>query len=140
MTKVIYKVNNNKLQQFKAQSLILNQHEYYLNQLANPNNRLYDLYVNNTLIGSTIYSLNKNNIYIYVISIFKEYRNNGYASQVIEFLKKFNKPINLTIDSANKQNIKFWTKRGFDYCFSFKINSTDTDLFYNYKPINVINK
>lgn len=134
MTKVLYKVNNKKLQHFKYNSLLQNQHPYYINQLTNTNNRLYELFVNNTSIGSIIYSLNKTYIYIHIIFIFKEHRNKGYATQVINFIKKFNKQINIAIDGDNKQNIKFWTNRGFKYQGKLKINSNETDLFYVYNP------
>lgn len=74
----------------------------------------YLVYVyNNTIVGYLYYSDIYDRIEINQITVFEKFRRNGYASKMVDYLIKKNKPITLEVKCNNTAAINLYKKYGF---------------------------
>ena len=88
----------------------------HLNIIYNlPNYLLYKFIFDSSIIGFVICKKNQlNTIHIMSISILDNYRKNGYGSQLIDYLKRFNTSLTLNVQEINTSAIDFYKKNGFE--------------------------
>lgn len=83
---------------------------------------LYDQ-ENKNKIGFATYLLTKDKIFLSKLYLLPLYQNQGYASKLVEFLKSYKLPIELTVNKKNKAAYDKYIHLGFR-C----INSVVTDI------------
>ena len=80
----------------------------------NPNYLLHKFLYNSSIIGFIICKYTEtDNIHIMSISILDTYRQHGYGSKLINYLKGFNTSLTLNVQEINTSAIKFYKKNGF---------------------------
>lgn len=69
----------------------------------------YVVWFENLEIAILNININKENIFIRQIRVFENFKRQGHASRIIEFLlEKYNRPIRLCIATNSKSAVAFW--------------------------------
>lgn len=115
-----------------------NQIQYMLNKYLSSDAIKENIVQNNTYIllfdhdnknkiGFATYLLTKDKIFLSKLYLLPLFQNQGYASMLIEFLKSYKMPIELTVNKKNKAAYEKYIHLGFK-C----INSIVTDIGNNF--------
>lgn len=69
----------------------------------------YKILYNSKHIGNLELTLHKDNVFIRHITIFKEYRRCGHASNIVDYLLYlFSLPVSLCVSQSSESAINFW--------------------------------
>jgi len=80
-----------------------------------PDYLLYKFILNSSIIGFVICkNTQRDNIHIMSISILDDYRQQGYGSKLIDYLKGLNTSLTLNVQEINRSAINFYIKNGFE--------------------------
>lgn len=82
---------------------------------------------NDEKVGFIAYKLLEDKIFLSKLYILPKHQGNGYATKVIEYLKSFNLPIELTVNKNNKNAYDKYLHLGFKV-----IDSVVTDIGNNF--------
>ena len=89
--------------------------DYFINVSKNKDNKLYGYYLDNLLIGYIFVKKCENSYLIDGLYILEDYRNNGYASELIQFvLNNFNGDIDINVMCKNEVALNLYKKFGFN--------------------------
>lgn len=75
--------------------------------------KVYGYYIENNLVGIIDFSIIYDRIEINYIFVKKEYRKQGIASKMMEYIISYNLGISLEVNEENESAIKLYEKYGF---------------------------
>ena len=108
-----------------------NYHQFYHETLQQSKSFVIKKTLTNEKLGRIIYAEFDDHIYIWVINISQQKRRQGYATQVINYLKAKKKTIKLHCSLRDNVAINLWFKMGFNIDMR---NNIDFDVAFVYQP------
>lgn len=108
---MIVELNQNNIDIIK--NSMLNEKEVSSSYKNNPFAKYLVYVCDNDVVGYLYYSDIYDRIEINQITVFENYRRKGYASKMMEYLIRKNKPITLEVKCSNNPAINLYKKYGF---------------------------